>query len=56
MMCRQTDRVYHMSMVSKTGINVPYLLRWLGRRSIQTTLICPELVPGPTGSLADVPQ
>ena len=37
------------------GIPINYLSRWLGHSSIQTTLIYPELVPDPTGSLALVP-
>ena len=37
------------------GILINYLSRWLGRSSIQTTLIYLELVPDPTGSLAMVP-
>ena len=37
------------------GIPINYLSRWLGHSSIQTTLIYPELVSDPTGSLAMVP-
>ena len=37
------------------GIPINYLSRWLGHSSIQTTLIYLELVPDPTGSLAEVP-
>lgn len=38
-----------------SGIPINYLSRWLGHSSIQTTLICLELVPQPIGSLAMVP-
>ena len=37
------------------GIQINYLSRWLGRSSIQTTLIYLKLVPGPSGSLDQVP-
>ena len=37
------------------GIPINYLLRWLGHSSIQTTLICLELVPDSTRSLDQVP-
>ena len=37
------------------GIPINYLSRWLGHSSIQTTLIYLELVPDPTGSLAQIP-
>ena len=38
-----------------SDIPINYLSRWLGHSSIQTTLIYPELVPDPSGSLAMVP-
>ena len=37
------------------GVPINYLSRWLGHRSIQTTLIYLELVPDPDGLLATVP-
>ena len=37
------------------GIQINYLSRWLGHSSIQTTLICLELVPDASGSLDRVP-
>ena len=37
------------------GVPINYLSRWLGHRSISTTLIYLELVPGPSGRLATVP-
>ena len=37
------------------GVPINYLSRWLGHRSIQTTLIYLELVPDPAGRLAGVP-
>ena len=37
------------------GIPINYLSRWLGHRSIQTTLVYLELVPDPVGRLATVP-
>ena len=37
------------------GVPINYLSRWLGHRSIQTTLIYLELVPDPAGRLATVP-
>ena len=37
------------------GVPINYLSRWLGHRSIQTTLIYLELVPDPVGRLATVP-
>ena len=37
------------------GVPINYLSRWLGHRSIQTTLIYLELVPDPVGRLASVP-
>ena len=37
------------------GIPLNYLSRWLGHASIQTTLVCLELVPDPACSLASVP-
>ena len=37
------------------GVPINYLSRWLGHRSIQTTLIYLELVPDPVGRLAMVP-
>ena len=37
------------------GIPINYLSRWLGHSSIQMTLIYLELVPDPSGSLANVP-
>ena len=37
------------------GVPINYLSRWLGHRSIQTTLIYLELVPDPTGRLELVP-
>ena len=36
------------------GIPLNYLSRWLGYGRIQTTLVYPELVPDPSGSLASV--
>ena len=37
------------------GVPVNYLSRWLGHKSITTTLIYLELVPDPAGRLASVP-
>ena len=37
------------------GVPINYLSRWLGHRSIQTTLVYLELVPDPAGRLAEVP-
>ena len=37
------------------GVPINYLSRWLGHRSIQTTLVYLELVPDPAGRLAGVP-
>ena len=37
------------------GVPINYLSRWLGHRSIQTTLVYLELVPDPAGRLASVP-
>ena len=37
------------------GIPINYLSRWLGHRSISTTLVYLELVPDPAGRLAGVP-
>ena len=37
------------------GVPINYLSRWLGHRSIQTTLIYLELVPDPAGRLEMVP-
>ena len=37
------------------GVPINYVSRWLGHRSIQTTLIYLELVPDPVGRLAMVP-
>ena len=37
------------------GVPINYLSRWLGHRSISTTLIYLELVPDPSGRLAGVP-
>ena len=37
------------------GVPINYLSRWLGHRSIQTTLIYLELVPDPAGRQATVP-
>ena len=37
------------------GVPINYVSRWLGHRSIQTTLIYLELVPDPAGRLAMVP-
>ena len=37
------------------GVPINYLSRWLGHRSIQTTLVYLELVPDPAGKLATVP-
>ena len=37
------------------GVPINYLSRWLGHRSIQTTLVYLELVPDPSGRLAAVP-
>ena len=37
------------------GVPINYLSRWLGHKSIQTTLIYLELVPDPSGRLAGVP-
>ena len=37
------------------GVPINYLSRWLGHRSIQTTLIYLELVPDPVGRMAEVP-
>lgn len=37
------------------GVPINYLSRWLGHRSINTTLIYLELVPDPAGRLAAVP-
>ena len=42
----------HLPMNS---IQINYLSRWLGHSSIQTTLVYPELVPDPSGSLERVP-
>ena len=37
------------------GVPINYLSRWLGHRSISTTLVYLELVPDPAGRLAGVP-
>ena len=37
------------------GVPINYLSRWLGHRSITTTLVYLELVPDPSGRLATVP-
>ena len=37
------------------GVPINYLSRWLGHRSIQTTLVYLELVPDPAGRLAGIP-
>ena len=37
------------------GVPINFLSRWLGHRSISTTLVYLELVPDPTGRLATVP-
>ena len=37
------------------GVPINYLSRWLGHRSIQTTLIYLDLVPDPAGRIAEVP-
>ena len=37
------------------GVPINYLSRWLGHRSISTTLVYLELVPDPSGRLAGVP-
>ena len=37
------------------GRPINFVSRWLGHASIHPTLIYPELVPDPTGSLASVP-
>ena len=37
------------------GVPINYLSKWLGHRSISTTLVYLELVPDPTGRLAAVP-
>ncbi len=37
------------------GVPINYLSRWLGHRSIQTTLGYLELIPDPVGKLATVP-
>ena len=37
------------------GVPINYLSRWLGHRSIRTTLVYLELVPDPAGRLATVP-
>ena len=37
------------------GVPINYLSRWLGHRSIQTTLVYLELVPDPAGRIAEVP-
>ena len=37
------------------GVPINYVSRWLGHRSIQTTLVYLELVPDPAGRLATVP-
>ncbi len=37
------------------GVPINYLSRWLGHRSISTTLVYLELVPDPAGQLASVP-
>lgn len=37
------------------GIPINVLSRWLGHRSLDTTLIYLELLPDPTGSLASIP-
>ena len=37
------------------GIPINFLSRWLGHRSISTTLVYLELVPDPAGRLAGVP-
>ena len=36
------------------GVPINYLSRWLGHKSIQTTLIYLELVPDPAGQLVGV--
>ena len=37
------------------GVPINFLSRWLGHRSIQTTLIYLELVPDPGGRLSEIP-
>lgn len=37
------------------GIPINVLSRWLGHRSLETTLIYLELLPDPSGSLASIP-
>lgn len=37
------------------GIPLNYLSRWLGHKSISTTLIYLELIPDPSGSLSSIP-
>ena len=37
------------------GVPINYLSRWLGHRSIQTTLVYLELVPDPAGRLSSIP-
>ena len=37
------------------GVPINYVSRWLGHRSIQTTLVYLELVPDPAGRLAGIP-
>ena len=50
-----TLRYSYVRHLLVNGIPINYLGRWLGRSSIQTTLIYLELVPNPTGSLAAAP-
>ena len=37
------------------GVPINYLSRWLGHKSMQTTLVYLELVPDPAGRLTEVP-
>ena len=37
------------------GIPLNYLSRWLAHGRIQTTLVCLELAPDPSGALASLP-
>ena len=38
-----------------TSVPINHLSRWPGHSSIQTTLLYPELVSDPTGSMAVIP-
>ena len=51
----QTLRHSYARHLQMNGIPLNYLSRWLRHTDIKTTLVYLELVPDPTGSLADVP-